>query len=230
MVIEILYGEVANLHGDIGNIEFIKKCFKDATIIETTLKQKPYFVDHQVDFIYMGSLNEYFQQLIIEQLKPFISQIKKMIKDGVVMLFTGNSWEMLGDSISYDDIELEALNLFNIRSYSSYSKRYNSLVIANFKDIEIVGYKSQFSYAKIENEIVFLQTNEGNGSDFIGIEEGIHYNNCFCTYLLGPILVLNPCFTKYLFSLMGYSEELPFFDDMTKANKQRLLEFNNLLK
>ena len=45
MKIEVLFPEVANLYGDLSNIEYLKKCLNDdVEIIETSLNDEPAFV------------------------------------------------------------------------------------------------------------------------------------------------------------------------------------------
>ena len=47
-------------------------------------------------------------------------------------------------------------------------------------------------------------------------------------YLLGPILVINPYFTKYLFEEMGYKKQLPYEKELIKAYEVRLKEYELL--
>ena len=54
--------------------------------------------------------------------------------------------------------------------------------------------------------------------------EGIHYKNFFGTQVLGPILILNPLFLKYLLSLLGKKDKLYLEDLMIEAYDKRLKE------
>ena len=54
MVIEILYPDICNLYGDRGNILFLKENLSNSTIVETRVNEVPYFVNHNVDMLYMG--------------------------------------------------------------------------------------------------------------------------------------------------------------------------------
>ena len=56
--------------------------------------------------------------------------------------------------------------------------------------------------------------------------EGICVNNFFGTYLLGPLLILNPPFTRELLRRMTGEEApmLAFEEDVTKAYQVRLQE------
>ena len=64
------------------------------------------------------------QEKVISRLMPYKDQLKKMIDDNKVILFTGNAMELLGKQID----EQEALNVFNFTTVST-NKRYTGDVI-----------------------------------------------------------------------------------------------------
>ena len=58
--------------------------------------------------------------------------------------------------------------------------------------------------------------------------KGLHKNNFFGTYTVGPFLVENPLFTKYLIKQMGVQNPvLAFESSIMKAYQKRLTEFQN---
>ena len=75
IVIEVLYPEYNNLYGDRGNCEYLSKKSKlagyDVKIIETSLFDKPAFIDNQVDFLLIGPCQEKHQLVEIEHLKEY---------------------------------------------------------------------------------------------------------------------------------------------------------------
>ena len=52
-------------------------------------------------------------------------------------------------------------------------------------------------------------------------------NNLFATYLLGPILPLNPKFTKYILKLLNQKDNLKFEKEAMEAYEIRLKEFED---
>ena len=58
MRVEVLFPEFCNLFGDTGNIRFLKASAPDMEIINTDNCSVPYFVDNDVDMIYIGSMSE----------------------------------------------------------------------------------------------------------------------------------------------------------------------------
>ena len=58
--------------------------------------------------------------------------------------------------------------------------------------------------------------------------EGIHVHNFFGTYLVGPFLVMNPEFTKYLMKVMGVENpKLAFEPVIMDAFERRMKEFSD---
>ena len=58
--------------------------------------------------------------------------------------------------------------------------------------------------------------------------EGIRQNNFFGTYYIGPLLVLNPLFTKYLIKLLGIKgKKLAHEETAIEAYELKLNEFSD---
>ena len=55
--IEILYPEICNLYGDLYNIEYLTRS-NLIEVIRTSLKERPAFVDQDIDLVYMGTTTE----------------------------------------------------------------------------------------------------------------------------------------------------------------------------
>ena len=75
----------------------------------------------------------------------------------------------------------------------------------------------------------FIKAKMGVGINPESKLEGIHQNNFFATYLIGPFLILNPQFTLKLMELMKVEKPtLAFEEDMLKAYQERLAKFKTL--
>ncbi|MBQ2687810.1 MAG: hypothetical protein IJF52_04200 [Clostridia bacterium] len=223
MKIELLFPELSTVYGDAGNALYLKKTCKDAQFIETHLQDKPHFVSGNVDMIYIGSMTEKSQIFAINALKPYVSRIKELIENGVVFLCTGNSMELFGEYIAEDDKKVEALGVFPFNSKrSSEYFRHNSMFLGDFEDIEVVGCRSQFAYIYSKCDTPFMKVKGGIGNNPDDKFEGIHYKNFFATYVLGPLLPLNPKFTKHILSLAGFSGEVAFEKEAMDAYNLRL--------
>lgn len=108
--------------------------------------------------------------------------------------------------------------------------RHNSLFIGKYEDIEVVGFKSQFTFAygNIEDEY-FMEVEKGIGINPESKLEGIKKNHFFGTYVTGPILILNPLFTKKILSILEVEEsKVALEEDCMAAYEARLEEFKRV--
>ena len=232
MKIEVLFPEFCNLNGDMGNIEYLKKCIPDAEIVETTINKEPAFVkENDISLIYMGTMSEKTQELVIDRLKPYKERIEKLIEDGQVFLFTGNSIEVFGKYIeNEDETKIEGLGIFDIHSKRSMMKRHNSLFMGEYDGIDIIGFKSQFTMLYGNNEEnYFIKVSKGIGFNPESKLEGIKKNNFFATNVIGPFLIMNPLFTQKLMRYMkNENSKLAFEEHILKAYQVRLERFKIL--
>ena len=229
--IEILFPEFCNLYGDISNMKYLRKCMPEANFCETAFDEEPKFVKEHVNLIYLGPMTESMQEKVITKLKPYTERIKELINQNVIFLITGNALEIFGNYIENEDgSKIDALGIFNIYAKRDMLHRHNSLFIGEWKNIEIVGFKSQFTMCYGETqENYFAKVQKGIGINKESNLEGVQKNNFIGTYLIGPILILNPLFTKKIIEKMGIKEpKVAFEEDAIAAYKQRLEEFKRL--
>ncbi|MDD2490217.1 MAG: hypothetical protein PHY26_03095 [Bacilli bacterium] len=232
--VEVLYSEYMNLYGDNGNIKYLKQCLpKSVEFIYTDLNDKPKFMTHKINMLYLGPCTEEHQLEIIEKLKPYKEKIKKLINDGVVILAIGNALEIFGKYIEKTDGKtVKALGIFNVYTKRVKDYRYNELCLGVTNDgFEIVGYKNQMSHLYGKDGKYFQDMFLGTGRNPETRLEGIMENNFIGTYILGPILPLNPYFTESLLIKMGIkSPKLAFKETAIKAYEVRLNEYRKLIK
>ena len=230
MKIEILFPEFCNLFGDMFNMKYLKMCMPEAEFIETALDSEPAFIDQDVNFIYLGPMTENTQEKVIQKLMPYRDKIKELIEKNIVFLFTGSSIEILGKYIENEDgSRIEALGIFDVYSKRDMMHRHNSYLIGKYEDIELVGFKSQFTMMYGDNTSdYFLEVEKGIGINKQSKLEGIKRNNFIGTYLLGPILILNPLFTKKLIQMMGQTPKIALEEDVMNAYEERLKELKKL--
>lgn len=228
MKIEVLYPEICCLFGDKANMRYFEMCLPEAEFIKTPVSEMPRFLTEDVDMVYFGSCSESNQERILSRLKGHEARINELIEKGVIFLMTGNTFEIMGKYIEKPDGEkIEGLGIFDFYAKRTIPKRYNSLFLGKFGEMEIVGYTSRFSHCyDIAEKDNFLDVTKGYGSTVDAKTEGIRRNNLFGTYLLGPFLIQNPMFTAFLMKKLGCEEpELAFKDDIVKAYEVRLAQF-----
>lgn len=228
MKIEVLYPEIANLYGDLMNVEFLRQ--SGAEVVNTGLKQTPKFISEKIDLVYMGAMTERSQEIAVRALMPYASQLRLAVGRGVVFFVTGNALEVFGKEIQNEDgSAIECLGLFDGVAKRDMMNRYNSIYLGKFGDMDIVGYKSQFShmYGAEDCRSVF-ETVRGDGRHPGCEGEGVMVGNFIGTYLIGPFLVINPPFAKYLMHLAGEENpRLAFEEKAMEVYGKRVKEFKD---
>ena len=221
-IIEVIYPEFQNIYAELYNIEYLKKCNKNIKVIYTHYNDEPYFVNNDVDMIYMGSMPDSKIEPTIKKLTPYKDRIKAMIDNNTLFLITGNALEIFGEKV-IDDKKINGLNIFKYTAIKDMNKKYSSWYLGKYRSLNIIGHKSQFSILQnVENG--FITTIKGCTTDMHNSNEGIHYKKFYGTYLLGPILILNPKFTKLILKELGLKDALAFEKDIVKAYQLRLKE------
>lgn len=230
MKIEILFPEFCNLYGDMYNMKYLRKCMPEAEFIETALDEVPTFVNEDVNMIYLGPMTENTQEKVIEKLMPYKERIEELIDKNVVFLFTGNAVEVLGKYIENEDgSKIEGIGIFDVYAKRDMMHRHNSYMVGKFEDIEIVGFKSQFTMMYGDNsDSYFIEVEKGIGLNKESKLEGIKKNNFIGTYIIGPILIQNPLFTKKIMNMMGVEKEVALEEDVMNAYNARLKELKKL--
>ena len=229
MIIEVLYPANANLYGELANIRYLAKCVKDLKIISTSLNDEPSFIGEKVDLVYMGTMTESAQELIIEKLSHYKEVIKKAIANGQHFLITGNALEVFGKYIIDEDKKIEGLGIFAFHTQRAMMKRYNSLYLGNYEDIKIVGFKSQFTVSYYDDPSIqpLFNTLKGVGFNKEETKEGIKDHNFMATYVIGPLLILNPLFTQKLLDSLNVPYTLALKDDIMANYEERLKEYSD---
>ena len=242
--IELLFPDLCNIYGESYNVEYLSRCNSEINVIKTTHKQEPSFIKEDVDMIYLGCTTEKKQEEIIEILMPHKARIEELIATGTIFLVTGNSIETFGREIKDADRLIPALGLFDFTSERyMLTERHNSQYVGSFvpqeeneSPITMLGHRSQFSFSyRKPGETFddgfdcFIDIEIGIGMNKETKKEGIHKNNFFATYSLGPYFILNPLFTKYVLRKLGLSDTLAFENEIMEAYEYRLKELRENL-
>ena len=230
MIVEVLYPEICNLYGEGANVRYLEKSVEDLKIVNTNLNDKPCFISNNIDLVYMGAMTESSQKVAVDKLMPYKEEIKKAIEKGQRFLITGNALEIFGSYIEdVDEGKTECLDIFGFHTQREMTKRYSSLYLGKFNDLDIVGYKSQFTMSYYDKDLtpLFITKRGTAFNDREEIKEGIKYNNFMATYLLGPFLIINPPFTKWLLEDIGVNYQLSNEDAAYDAYNARVKEYSD---
>ena len=227
--VEHLFPEFCNIYGESYSMTYLGRSNRELSILQTNHKEIPAFVKDDVDMIYLGCSPESKQEMMIQLLMPYKDRICDLIDKGTIFLATGNALEMFGKEIRDGERVIPALGIFDFYAvrYMHYKERHNSRYIADFHSpegdqITLLGHKSQFSFSYGDfSSNRFARIEKGVGMNPETMDEGICRNHFFGTYSLGPYLVLNPPFAKYLLRVMGLDDSLAFEKEAMKAYEYR---------
>jgi CobQ-like glutamine amidotransferase family enzyme len=227
MKIEIVYGELANLLGEHGTQQLLAHTFGEDQLVRTRFPELPRFFLGDVDFVYMGPMPESVQRLVLERWREHGDAFEQAIQKGTVFFFSGNAMDLVGRSIRYVEYEtMEGLGIFPFDTICRRYDRQNEVVDARFNEMPVMGFRSQFtSHTGDAGKYPFLEVLSGSGMNPDIATEGVRVRNFFGTSLLGPFLVLNPMFSKWLFRQFGFSGPLAFEEELLEAEAQRRLDF-----
>ena len=209
MKIEVLFPEFANLFGDCWNWKYLSRCMPEAELIETGYNDEPRFASEKVD--------------AIKKLMPHRDRLRELIDGGVVFLMTANAGEVFCEYIENEDgSRIAGLGLVPLHAKRDMMHRFNSTQLCTFEDMDIVGFKAEFSQLYGDNsDFYFAEAKYGIGINKKSKLEGVRIKNYFATSMVGPFLMMNPPFVKYLMALLGVKEPKLEFEETNMAAYER---------
>lgn len=201
-----LYDDIMNLYGDYANVSALRRMLQNSGEAVTVDRLSLYdTIDlPRYDFIYIGSGTENNQKLVLENLRRYTAALQDYVKGGKCALLTGNSFEMLGKSVTDSSGKAyEGLGLLDFTVTEQNKTRETGDVIyeAEFLDKPLVGFVNKCSaISGIQNHLFTVKMGLGDceGSQ----TEGVRLNNLFGTHLTGPALMKNPHFLTYIAQLL----------------------------
>lgn len=208
-----LYYDLMNLYGENGNMRFLKKKLEDqgfdVAIEFLSLENK---IDYKkYDFYYIGTGSDDNKELVLLNMIKQKDEIIDAINDKKFFLVTGNALELFGKRI----IKLDGSIINGIGAYGYDVKEEEFRIVGEqyYKcdkiPHNIIGFQNR-KYSMSDNGDNLFKVIKGTGYNPNINFEGIHDNNFYGTYLLGPILVRNPYFTDYFVKEICDSFGIPY--------------------
>ena len=191
-----LYNDFMNLYGDNGNVRILAKRLKDqgldVEIVNATVTDENISFEG-VDLVYMGSGFESNRNVSAEHLRKFAEGLKKAVDDGVPMLFTGNSYDILGKGVTTADGRfIEGVGIFDFAFKEQLEKRYTGDAILEdpVTGERYVGFINRCGVPSDDADLIC------NVIKIIGTvpmkKDMVRKNNLLGISLLGPVLLKNP--------------------------------------
>lgn len=216
-----LYYDLMNYYGEQGNVLALKTAIEYAGF---KVNIKTLSVDDEIDFekydiFYMGMGTKRNQEIVRKDILKYKDKIENVI-DKKMFIMTGNSYELFGKKID----DKKCLGVFNFESRTTDRIVGEQVLKCDIIKETIIGFQNRFSSNNIKDDYLF-EVIKGTGNDSESKVEGIHKNNFFGTYLLGPILIRNPYFKDALLKYIGIDKVNTKLVDY-KAYHEYLKNFN----
>lgn len=216
-----LYYDLMNYYGEQGNVLALKTAIEYAGF---KVNIKTLSVDDEIDFekydiFYMGMGTKRNQEIVRKDILKYKDKIENVI-DKKMFIMTGNSYELFGKKID----DKKCLGIFNFNSKTTDRIVGEQVLKCDIIKETIIGFQNRFSSNNIKDDYLF-EVIKGTGNDSESKVEGIHKNNFFGTYLLGPILIRNPYFKDALLKYIGIDKVNTKLVDY-KAYHEYLKNFN----
>ncbi len=216
-----LYYDLMNYYGEQGNVLALKTAIEYAGF---KVNVKTLSVDDEIDFekydiFYMGMGTKRNQEIVRKDILKYKDKIENVI-DKKMFIMTGNSYELFGKKID----DKKCLGVFNFESKTTDRIVGEQIFKSDIIKETIIGFQNRFSSNNIKDDYLF-EVIKGTGNDSESKVEGIHKNNFFGTYLLGPILIRNPYFKDALLKYIGIDKVNTKLIDY-KAYHEYLKNFN----
>lgn len=230
-----LYHDIMNLYGDYANVSAVQRMLErsgeEVTVDRLSLGDEAMLSDY--DFIFIGSGTEHHQKTVLCDLMKYKEALREYILSDRVLLMTGNSFEMLGKSITDGSGTVhEALGLYDYAATEDRGRRYTADIIcsADFLDQPLVGFINKSSRVEGISQPLF-HTVFGVGDHVKSKTEGVRERNFFGTHLTGPILIKNPHLLIYIVSaLLGREPEASYLEYEQKGYEITLRKLSERAK
>ena len=200
-----LFADLCNLYGDYGNVCALKRMLENkGQNVEVEYQSIDDEIDVSgADLVFIGSATERNQKVALEYLQGYKDNIKAALDNGTVILATGNSFEMFGQSITdCDGTKHEGLSFFSYETVEGKERIVtDSLCTTSLCGGDIIGFVNKASLTTGATSPLFdVKQGSGNGKD--DSEEGVHYGNFYGTHLIGPVLIRNPQLCEYFADML----------------------------
>lgn len=200
-----LFADLCNLYGDYGNVCGFKRALENkGQNVEVEYQSIDDEIDVSgADFVFIGSATERNQKVALDYLQSYKDNIKTALDNGTVILATGNSFEIFGQSVTdCDGIKHEGLSFFPYETVEGKERIVtDSLCATSLCGGDIIGFVNKASLTAGATSPLF-DVKQGSGNSKDDNKEGVHYGNFYGTHLIGPVLIRNPQLCEYFADIL----------------------------
>ena len=196
-----IYPELLNLYGEYANLSLLSRYLKEegAEVSITTLTLGEALPATGYDMLYLGCGTEDASIRALKALHPFRHILKDYWASGALILATGNSFDLFGQSIT-DEREgcFDGLSLFDYTVTRTRKTRWLGDAILSCPTLsdKVIGFVNKCSTIHAVTT-PWLIAEMGLGNDNQSPAEGMINGSFHGTSLIGPLLIRNPSLCRY---------------------------------
>lgn len=234
-----LYYDLLNLYGENANTRCIEHMLKinkiKVNIDYKSLNDKIDF--NKYDLIYIGSGSEDNLLIALNDLLKYKSDLKEYIENNKYLLLTGNSIDLFGKYIEFNNKKIDALNIFDYYTKFIEKSNFENASVdrivgqiygqSNIIKEKIIGFQNRCDL-NYNIKTPLFELEEKFSNDLTNNEEGFTYKNVYATHIIGPLLIRNPYLTDYLLKKLCNDKKIKYTknDEISiKAYKKYLSNF-----
>ena len=200
-----IYPELLNLYGEYANLSILSKYLtEEGADVEIISVSPGEHIPEGADLVYIGSGTESASFRALDALKSESEALRSYYEGGTPILATGNSFELFGKTVNDDKLgKMEGLSFFDFSVERTHKKRFLGDAVLSCALIpeKIIGFVNKCSTVNGVSSPLF-SVEMGLGNNNSDPAEGMTENHFYGTSLIGPLLVRNPSFCRYIMDLI----------------------------
>lgn len=195
-----LYPESMNIYGDTGNIMALSWRLEShgyrPVVTPVRVGDK---LPAKIDILIAGGGQDSGQKVVQDDLQRRAQDLKRLSKDGAVMLVVCGTYQLFGHYFEIDDrTTIPGIGIFDMFTKAGDERLIGNIVVQSPFG-RLVGFENHSGQTYLEQEQLPLgAATKGYGNNDFSHKEGAVTDNTFGTYLHGPILPKNPHFIDEL--------------------------------
>jgi len=196
-----IYPELLNLYGEYANLSILTRYLQEeGAEVEVDILSLGQPLPAGYDMLYFGCGTETASLRALQALLPYRDILMTYREKDALILATGNSFDLFGQSITDDrDGAFEGLNLFNFTVSRTHKTRYlgDAVLTCPLISERVIGFVNKCSIISgIETPL--FRAEMGLGNDNVAPDEGMTDGNFFGTSLIAPLLIRNPALCRLI--------------------------------
>ncbi len=196
-----IYPDLLNLYGEYANLLILARYLKEEGADVAVRSVQPCDpIPENASLLYLGcgteSASLRARRLLLDERDTLNGYREK----GTPILATGNSFELFGKTISDDRFgTFDGLGFYDYTVSRTHEKRYlgDAVLTCPFFSDKVIGFINKCSSVTDVVSPLF-EAEMGPGNDNLTPGEGFTDGNFYGTSLIGPLLIRNPAFCRFL--------------------------------